>query len=186
MFYSGKQFKLLLRMTLEQLDIRLQALASLTDFFSAVVTPIPITAPFGKSMLVLAPHQDDEAIGCGGALALQVLNGNVASAVILQDGADEHESVSMTREALVELRNQESSDAARLVGIDPPIFLGLKRSEIECRCHRVGLEANYRRAPGRCDFYSLCARRSSRSPHVQFHSRRGAFQIESHHSHTSV
>jgi LmbE family N-acetylglucosaminyl deacetylase len=126
MFYSGKQFKLLLRITLEHLDIRLQALASLTDFFSAVVTPIPITAPFGKSMLVVAPHQDDEVIGCGGTLALQVLNGNAASAVILQDGADEHDSVSMTREALVELRNQESRDAARMVGIDSPIFLGLR------------------------------------------------------------
>jgi N-acetylglucosamine malate deacetylase 1 len=125
-FFSRKQFKLLLRTTLGHLDIRLQALASLTDFFSTVVTPIPITAPFGKSMLVVAPHQDDEAIGCGGALALQVLNGHAASVVILQDGADEHASVSMTREAMAEVRNDESRDAARKVGIDSPTFLGLK------------------------------------------------------------
>lgn len=125
-FLSKRKFKLLLRTTLERLDIRLQALASLTDFYSTAVTPIPIVPPFGKSMLVVAPHQDDEAIGCGGALALQVQHGYKASVVIMQDGADEHESVSMTREALSELRNQESRDAALEVGVDPPTFLGLK------------------------------------------------------------
>jgi LmbE family N-acetylglucosaminyl deacetylase len=125
-FLANRQFKLLLRTTLTGLDLRLQALASLTDFYSTIMTPIPITPPFGKSMLVLAPHQDDEAIGCGGALALQVQNGFRASVIVLQDGADEHASLSMTREALAELRNQESRDAAREVGIDPPLFLGLR------------------------------------------------------------
>jgi LmbE family N-acetylglucosaminyl deacetylase len=121
---SKRQFKLLLRTNLKGLDLRLQALASLTDIYSTIVTPIPITAPFGNSMLVLAPHQDDEVIGCGGALALQVKNGYRASVVILQDGADEHETLSLTREAMAELRNQESRDAAQQIGIDPPIFLG--------------------------------------------------------------
>jgi N-acetylglucosamine malate deacetylase 1 len=124
--FSRKQFKLLLRTTLEHLDIRLQALASATDFFSGVVTPIRITAPFGKSMLVVAPHQDDEVIGCGGALALQALSGYTASVVILHDGADEHGSVSMSRDALEELRNEESRDAAREISIAPPIFFGLR------------------------------------------------------------
>jgi N-acetylglucosamine malate deacetylase 1 len=123
--FSRKNFKLLLRVTSEQLDLRMQALASITDFYSTAVIPIPITAPFGKSMLVLAPHQDDEIIGCGGALALQMLSGHSASVVILQDGADEHDSVSMSREEMRELRNAESRDAARQIGIDAPIFFGL-------------------------------------------------------------
>lgn len=123
--FSRKRFKLLLKTTTEQLDLRMQALASMTDFFSTAVTPIPITAPFGKSILVVAPHQDDEVIGCGGALALQMLSGQSASVVILQDGADEHASVSMSREALRERRNEESRAAAREIGIDAPIFLGL-------------------------------------------------------------
>ena len=130
---SRKKFKLLLRVTTERLNLRLQALASATDFFSAVVAPIPITAPFGDSMLVVAPHQDDEAIGCGGALALQALSGRSASVVILHDGADEYGDVSMTRAELQELRNGESRNAAREIGIEAPIFLGLQdlRSNVE-------------------------------------------------------
>ncbi len=123
--FSKKQFKLLLRTTIQHLDIRLQTLASVTDVFSESVRPVPITAPFGRSVLVVAPHQDDEAIGCGGALALQAMSGHSASVVILQDGADEHASVSMSRETLKELRNEESRNAAREIGIGSPIFLGL-------------------------------------------------------------
>jgi LmbE family N-acetylglucosaminyl deacetylase len=123
--FSRKNFKLLLRTTTEHLDLRLQALASITDFYSTAVTPIPITAPFGKSMLVVAPHQDDEVIGCGGALALQALSGCSASVVVLQDGADEHSSVSMSRDEVRELRNAESRDAALKIGIDVPTFFGL-------------------------------------------------------------
>lgn len=123
---SRRQFKLLLRTTTESLNLRLQALASVTDLFSTVVTPIPIAAPFGNSMLVVAPHQDDEAIGCGGALALQALSGRRASVVILKDGADEFGDVSMTRAELQELRNAESRKAAREIGIEAPVFLGLR------------------------------------------------------------
>lgn len=130
---SRRQFKLLLRVTTDRLNLRLQALASLTDLFSTVVAPIPITAPFGHSMLVVAPHQDDEAIGCGGALALQALSGRSASVVVLHDGADEHWAVSMTRAELQELRNGESRNAAREIGIEAPVFLGLQdlRSTID-------------------------------------------------------
>lgn len=131
--FSRKQFKLLLRTSGRQLDLRMQALASMTDFYSAAVTPIPITAPFGNSMLVLAPHQDDEVIGCGGALALQALSGKPVLVIILQDGADEHASVSMSREELRQRRNEESRAAARQIGIDEPIFFGLAdlRSSID-------------------------------------------------------
>jgi len=131
--FSRKHFKLLLKATTEHLDLRMQALASITDFYSTAVKPIPITAPFGKSMLVVAPHQDDEVIGCGGALTLQTLSGQSATVIILQDGADEHASASIPREQLRELRNEESRAAMRQIGIDAPIFLGLRslRSNIE-------------------------------------------------------
>lgn len=75
-------------------------------------------------MMVVAPHQDDEVIGCGGAMTLQTRSGRAAVAVVLQDGADEYAQVSMTRSSLRELRNEESRAAARIIGAEEPIFLG--------------------------------------------------------------
>jgi len=122
-----KEFKLFLNTTLGNIDSRMLALASATDYFAGFVRPVPIKAPFGKSMLILAPHQDDEAIGCGGALVLQVRSGNAAAIVLLQDGADGHEELGMTRQALMELRNEESRRAAAAVGVDAPVFLAHAR-----------------------------------------------------------
>jgi LmbE family N-acetylglucosaminyl deacetylase len=122
-----KQFKLFLNSTLGDVDRRMLALASATDYFAGFVRPVPIKAPFGKSMLILAPHQDDEAIGCGGALILQLRSGNTASIVLLQDGADGHEELGMSRQALTELRNEESCRAAAAVGVDSPVFLSYAR-----------------------------------------------------------
>jgi N-acetylglucosamine malate deacetylase 1 len=122
--YARRQYKLLLRTTLSDLDLRTQAVAAATNFFSTAVKPIVIAAPFGESMLVVAPHQDDEVIGCGGAMALQRRAGRSVKAVVLQDGADEHGQVSMTRLALSERRNAESRAAARVIEAEEPTFLG--------------------------------------------------------------
>jgi LmbE family N-acetylglucosaminyl deacetylase len=125
--YARRQFKLFLKATVGDIDLRVQALASVTDYFSNFVQPIPIRAPFGKSMLIVAPHQDDETIGCGGALALQLRSGNAASIVIVQDGADGHEELGIARDALVALRNEESRLAAALLKMETPRFLNYPR-----------------------------------------------------------
>jgi hypothetical protein len=127
LFSGRKQFKLFLNPTLRDVDRRMLSLASVADYFTAFVRPVVVTAPFGKSMLILAPHQDDEAIGCGGALVLQVRTGNAAAIVLLQDGADGHEELGMSRQALTELRNEESRRAAAAVGVDTPVFFGHAR-----------------------------------------------------------
>ncbi len=77
--YSRANFKLFLKMSLADVDFRVQQLAAAADYFSSSIRPIPILAPFGRSMLVVAPHQDDEVIGPGGALALQVRAHGAAS-----------------------------------------------------------------------------------------------------------
>jgi len=105
------------------INLRILSLASVAAYFTAFVRPVVVKAPFGKSMLILAPHQDDEAIGCGGALVLQLRTGNDAATVMLQDGGDGHEELGMSRRALTELRNEESRKAATAIGVDPPIFL---------------------------------------------------------------
>ncbi len=123
LLYSKTNYKLFLNTALGYMDLRLQQLASVTDYFSGFVRPVPIMAPFGKSMLVIAPHQDDEAIGCGGALVAQVRAGGKGFVVLLQDGGDEHAEGGMTRGELAEMRNGESRQSAECAGIEPPTFL---------------------------------------------------------------
>jgi N-acetylglucosamine malate deacetylase 1 len=123
LLYSRQQFRLFLNATLGNINLRMLALASETDYFASFVRPIVVKAPFGDSMLVLAPHQDDEAIGCGGALVLQVRAGRRAAVVMMQDGGDEHEERGLSRHVLTELRNEESRRAASSAGLESPYFL---------------------------------------------------------------
>jgi len=122
--YARRHFKLFLKAALGDIDLRMLALASVSDYFSAFVRAIPVQAPFGKSMLVIAPHQDDEVIGCGGAITQQVRSGQAAFVVVLQDGANGFDDLGLTREQLAELRNEESRRAAAVVGCPPPRFFG--------------------------------------------------------------
>jgi len=120
--YAGATYKLILNESLPALDERSRRLAAMSDHFAVTVRPLSITAPFGNAALVLAPHQDDETIGCGGALAMHVRQGGAAHIVLVHDGADDHADLGLSRAALRDLRNAESMRAAALVGIQP-VFL---------------------------------------------------------------
>ena len=124
LLYGRSRFKLFLKTSLGDIDLRLQQLASVADFFSGVLRPVRIQAPFGESMLVVAPHQDDETIGCGGAMALQRRTGRAVSIVVLNDGAIGHDDLGMERQELERLRNEESRRAAAVLDIPAPSFLG--------------------------------------------------------------
>ena len=137
--YARRKFKLLMKSNFRDIDIRVQELAAATNFFSSVVRPVVIEAPFGKSMMVVAPHQDDEVIGCGGAMALQCRQGCSTQVVVIQDGADEHEQVSLTRDQLRDMRNEESRAAARVINAAEPIFLGCSDIRRESESARVAL-----------------------------------------------
>lgn len=133
LIYGRADFKLLLRLTFADIDLGIQRLAVATDYFSSVVQPVPIRAPFGRSMLVVAPHQDDETIGCGGVLALQVRAKGSAYVLMMQDGADGHEELGLARQELVSLRNEESRCAAAVIGMEPPRFLNHVNLAAEAR-----------------------------------------------------
>ena len=68
-----------------------------------------------QSVLVLAPHPDDEVFGCGGAIAQHVRSGQPVCVVVLTDGA---------LYADVEVRQQESRAAAQVLGYGAPEFWG--------------------------------------------------------------
>jgi LmbE family N-acetylglucosaminyl deacetylase/glycosyltransferase involved in cell wall biosynthesis len=68
----------------------------------------------GERLLVLAPHPDDEVIGCGGLLALHLRDGRQVRVVIATDGAEAGNA---------EVREQESQRALAVIGTVPAEFL---------------------------------------------------------------
>jgi LmbE family N-acetylglucosaminyl deacetylase len=97
---------------------------------------IPYTAttilPQGN-VLVLAPHPDDEAFGCAGAIMQHVAQGNSVSVIILTDGsaAIAHpDNDSLLK--YIETRQQESRQAAKLLGYGEPEFWCLTDRTLEC------------------------------------------------------
>jgi len=71
----------------------------------------------GKKVLVLAPHPDDEIIGCGGSLALHTRAGDPVKVVFLTNGAKGDVSGAMDREEYVALRKNEAVNACAHIGV---------------------------------------------------------------------
>ena len=77
-------------------------------------------ASFGRT-LVVAPHQDDESLGCGGAIALLRELGHPVHALFVTDGSMSHPtSLRYPAPKLSQLREQEAlaalQDAQRKAG----------------------------------------------------------------------
>lgn len=81
-------------------------------------------APGGR-VLVLAPHPDDESVGCGGALALHAQRGDVVLVVFLTDGAAGDPDGFYRGTDYVALREGEARAAAACLGVKELEFLRL-------------------------------------------------------------
>ena len=72
-----------------------------------------------RSVLVLAPHPDDEAFGCGGLIALKRLEGCPVHVVFVTDGSASHPNhPTLSTTALATLREQEARASLRVLGVD--------------------------------------------------------------------
>ncbi|MBO0937022.1 PIG-L family deacetylase [Fibrella sp. HMF5335] len=76
--------------------------------------PVPLDARSLDRTLVLAPHPDDESLGCGGTLALLRQAGYPVHVVFVSDGTLSHpNSPSYPPERLRDLRETEAREALR-------------------------------------------------------------------------
>lgn len=71
-----------------------------------------------STALVVAPHFDDETLGCGGTLARKARLGAEIEVVFLTDGAASHGD-GVDRRRLSELRREEADAALSALGLDP-------------------------------------------------------------------
>jgi LmbE family N-acetylglucosaminyl deacetylase len=126
----------------------------LEDMARLPLTPADVLLSKGP-ILVMAPHPDDESLGCGGLLALAAQRGVVARVVIMTDGSGSHPgSTEFPPERLRGLREQEATQAVQALGLpaDAVVFLrqpdgALPRTgpgadalvdEISAECVRIG------------------------------------------------
>jgi LmbE family N-acetylglucosaminyl deacetylase len=68
-------------------DLNLAAGVLETECFRTEVEPVPLPVESLRSILVLAPHQDDEAIGAGGLMLLAAKAGVKIDVLYVTDGA---------------------------------------------------------------------------------------------------
>lgn len=70
-----------------------------------------------RSALVLAPHPDDETLGCGATIMRKVAAGTPVTVVVVTDGRHSHPA--MPPDLLAALRREEMAEAGRRLGLAP-------------------------------------------------------------------
>ncbi len=84
------------------------------------------------TVLVLAPHPDDEVFGCGGAIIRHRQQGHSVRVVIVTDGSAAVVHPDETaRAAYIASRQRESKAAAAILGCDAPEFWGIPDRQLE-------------------------------------------------------
>ena len=86
--------------------------------FPSSPLPLPqLAVPPPGSVLVLAPHPDDESIGCGGVLALHAGRGDPVLVAVLTDGAAGDPAEVYSGQDYVRLREREAREALSCLGV---------------------------------------------------------------------
>ncbi len=69
-----------------------------------------------KDAVIIAPHPDDESLGCGGLILRKLSRGAKISVIYLTDGSSSHSGYS-SRHTLTLIRKQEAINACGILGI---------------------------------------------------------------------
>ncbi len=86
-----------------------------------------------KKLLVIAPHPDDEILGCGGTMIKNIQNGNEVFVCIVTKGPQP-----MFPVEIVEKTRQDARDCHRKIGVKNTFFLDFPSVYLE-ECHRYEL-----------------------------------------------
>jgi len=89
-----------------------------------------IGVPSLRRVLVLAPHPDDESLGCGGTTALLAQGGASVRVLCVTDGTSTP-GTGLTQAEVGRRRRSEATSACRVLGLPEPLFLGLPDGAVE-------------------------------------------------------
>jgi LmbE family N-acetylglucosaminyl deacetylase len=92
-------------------------------------------ASAGRRCLVVAPHPDDETLGCGVTILRKLDAGTPVKVVVASDGRRSSDSRIISAGRLVEIRRAEALEAATRLGLDPDavVFLDFEDQELSDR-----------------------------------------------------
>ncbi|HET9223257.1 MAG TPA: PIG-L family deacetylase [Roseiflexaceae bacterium] len=117
------------------------------------------SSPGGMRVLAIAPHPDDEAIGCGGTLLRHRACGDTVTIAYITDGRRSR-ALGLGPEQMTARRRQEAMAGARALGADHVEWLGLPEGEwaaaqllpmLQGLLHTCALGVVY--APSRVDYH---------------------------------
>jgi LmbE family N-acetylglucosaminyl deacetylase len=75
------------------------------------------TQTAARSALILAPHPDDETLGCGVTILRKIAVGTEVTIAVVSDGRHSHASDDLSPSALAALRRGEMAEAAGRLGV---------------------------------------------------------------------
>jgi LmbE family N-acetylglucosaminyl deacetylase len=110
------------------------------EIAAAPFIDIDTLIPAQRRIVVVAPHPDDEVLGCGGILAAAAERGNPVALIAVTDGeACYPPSRNCTAQQLAALRRSESMEALRRLGLMPTEIkrLGLPDGEVKKHAQRL-------------------------------------------------
>ena len=85
-----------------------------------------------RTILVAAAHPDDEVLGCGGTLARHAGHGDDVHVLFFADGTSSRLGGGATDQP-IRARSSEAIEAAKIMGINPPQFLGLPDQRLDSK-----------------------------------------------------
>lgn len=109
------------------------------------IVPPPLDRPPGTRVLVLAPHMDDETLGCGGSLHRHVVAGESVTIAYMTDGRKGDPALNAKplppaererqENALAAVRRAEARHAAAMLGVRDLRFLENRDQELRVSPH---------------------------------------------------
>jgi N-acetylglucosamine malate deacetylase 1 len=107
---SDGQYRFLVRKwdSISEIDLALRVMG--TEYFKTEMVPLPLPVEGLRSMLVIAPHQDDDAIGAGGTMLLARRAGVKIDVLFVTDGGEAGDA------EIVGVRDREAGAACAMIG----------------------------------------------------------------------